>query len=121
LLVKKFFGIIPATMMDWSNSRENADAEATVQPCEGGPERAAKGVRLIADYLENEAALGRLQSTNCEALAQTFVGALWHYAFLQVTLGDVYREPLTPNQYVDEVVQTLMFGISPKGKIKTKK
>jgi AcrR family transcriptional regulator len=116
LLVKKFFGIIPTTMMDWS-SREQDD-ETSGQACPSGPERAVKGVQMIAQYLTREVELGRLQCTNCEILSQTFVGALWHYAFLQVTMGEVHKKPITPAQYVDGVVRTLMTGIAPKSKSK---
>jgi AcrR family transcriptional regulator len=117
LLVKKFFGIIPATMMDWSNSREDEKAKSGKE-CISGPERAVIGLQLIAHYLSREVELGRLRCTNCEILAQAFVGALWHYAFLQVTLGEVHKKPITPSQYVDGVVRTLMTGIAPQGKSK---
>jgi AcrR family transcriptional regulator len=119
LLIKKFFGIIPSTMMDWSAIREEGD-EPMGQSCESGPERAVKGLQIIASYLSREVALGRIKSANCEILAQAFVGALWHYAFLQVTLGEVHDEPMTPEQYVDGVVKTLMVGINPAGKSGTK-
>jgi AcrR family transcriptional regulator len=117
LLVKKFFSIIPATMMDWSNSREETEI-ASGQTCEAGPERAVKGLQLIADFLSREADLGRVKCTNCEVVAQTFIGALWHYTFLQVTMGEVHRAPITAEQYVDEVVRTLMIGIAPERKSK---
>jgi AcrR family transcriptional regulator len=111
LLVKKFLSVIPATMMDWSNSRE--DSEKVVLPqCESGPEKAVKGIQLIADYLSKEGELGRLQSANFEIVAQTFVGALWHYTFLQVTMGEVHKKPLTAEQYVHGMVRTLMSGIT---------
>jgi AcrR family transcriptional regulator len=113
LLVKKFLGIIPAMMMDWSNSREDIEATSS-EACDGGSERAVKGLALITDYLSKEVELGRLRSTNCEIVAQTFVGALWHYALLQVTMGEVHKEPMTPAQYVDGMVRTLMTGIAPK-------
>jgi len=117
LLVKKFLSVIPAMMMDWSNSREESE-KVTLQPCESGPEKAVRGIQLIADYLSKEAELGRLKSENYEIVAQTFVGALWHYTFLQVTMGEVHKEPITADQYVHGMVQTLMNGISPVGKSK---
>jgi AcrR family transcriptional regulator len=117
LLVTKFLGIIPSMMMDWSNSREDSAATPS-QECAGGPERAVKGLGLIADYLSKEAALGRIQSSNCEILAQTFIGALWHYALLQVMMGEVHKKPMTPAQYVDGMVKTLMTGIAPTSKTK---
>jgi hypothetical protein len=71
---------------------------------------------MITSYLEREVELGRLEAKNCEVLAQTFVGALWHYAFLQVTMGEVHKKPLSPSQYVEGVVRLLMTGIAPKSK-----
>jgi AcrR family transcriptional regulator len=117
LLIKKFLGLIPAMMMDWSNSRE--DTETTcAKSGESGPERAVKGMRLIAEYLSQEGKLGRVRSADYEILAQTFIGALWHYALLQVTMGEVHKKPLSPEQYVDGVVRTLMVGIGTTGKKK---
>lgn len=115
LLVRKFFSVIPATMMDWSGTREEGDEPVDIG-CTSGPERAVKGLQMIAGYLSSEVKLGRIQSDNCEILAQTFVGALWHYAFLQVTFGEVHDKPITPEQYVDGVVKTLMAGIEPESK-----
>lgn len=113
LLVKKFFCIIPSTMMDWTGSREATDESSD---CISGPEKAKKGIQKIAGYLSKEVELGRLQCANCEILAQTFVGALWHYAFLLVTMGEVHKEPLTPEQYVSGVVKILMTGVAPSRK-----
>jgi AcrR family transcriptional regulator len=120
LLVKKFFGIIPATMMDWSSREESEEmpSQPSGQECMSGPERAVKGLQMISSYLQREVELGRLDCKNCEVVAQTFVGALWHYAFLQVTMGEVHKKPLSPSQYVEGVVQTLMTGIAPKSKTK---
>jgi AcrR family transcriptional regulator len=117
LLIKKYFAIIPTTMMDWSGSRE--DEEVTTG-CSNltGPERAVRGLQLITHYLERERALGRIQTSNCEILAQAFVGGLWHYTFLQVTMGEVHKKPISPAQYVDGLIHTLMTGIAPSRKAK---
>jgi AcrR family transcriptional regulator len=116
LLVKKFFGIIPTTMMDWS-SREGEEEDST-ESCGGptGPEKAVKGIQMISQYLSKEVELGRIQCSNTEILAQTFVGAVWHYAFLQVTMGEVHKKPITAAQFVDGMVKTLMTGVTPKSK-----
>ena len=116
LLVKKFFGIVPTTMMDWS-SREEED-EDTGQSCGSvsGPEKAAQGIQIVSQYLAKEVELGRIQCSNTEVLAQTFIGALWHYAFLQVTMGEVHKKPITAAQFVDGMVKTLMTGVAPKSK-----
>jgi AcrR family transcriptional regulator len=108
-LVHKFLGLVPSMMMNWSNSRE----EAAAKNCEQASERGVRRIHMISCYLEEEARLGRIKGVNPEILAQTFVGALWHYAFLQVMMGEVHKEPITQEQYVDGVVNTLWCGISP--------
>jgi len=117
LLVKKFFGIIPTTMMDWSSREAGEDENA--ESCGAGltgPERAVKGIQMISQYLNKEVELGRIECSNTEIVAQTFVGAVWHYAFLQVTMGEVHKKPLTGAQFIDGMVKTLMTGITPKVK-----
>jgi AcrR family transcriptional regulator len=118
LLVKKFFGIVPTTMMDWSSREEEEAEENTAESCGGvsGPEKAVKGIQMISQYLAKEVELGRIHCSNTEILAQTFVGALWHYAFLQVTMGEVHKKPITAAQFVDGMVRTLMTGVAPKVK-----
>jgi len=117
LLVKKFFGIIPTTMMDWSSREGDEDESAeSCGPALSGPEKAVKGIQMISQYLSKEVELGRIQCSNTEILAQTFVGAVWHYAFLQVTMGEVHKKPLTAAQFVDGMVKTLMAGVAPKVK-----
>jgi AcrR family transcriptional regulator len=115
-LVHKFFGLVPTMMMDWSNRREESTASgdsAATRSGEHAPDRAVRRIHMIACYLQEEAKLGRIRSVNTEIIAQTFVGALWHYAFLQVMMGEVHKEPLTQEQYVDGVVDTLWCGIAP--------
>jgi len=118
LLVKKFFGIVPTTMMDWSSREEEATEEDTAESCgaTSGPEKAVKGIQMISQYLAKEVELGRISCSNTEILAQTFVGSLWHYAFLQVTMGEVHKKPITAAQFVDGMVRTLMVGVAPKVK-----
>lgn len=111
MLVQKFFGIVPTMMMDWSNTRQ--ESLSATQACAQGPERAVRGLKFISHYLAEEAKLGRIRDANYEILAQTFVGACWHYVFLQVTVGEVHEPPLTPEQYVQGMVQALWGGIAP--------
>jgi len=112
-LVHKFLGLVPTMMMDWSNSRDEMTAPSE-KGSEPHQESAVRRIHLIACYLDEEAKLGRVKDVNSEILAQTFVGALWHYAFLQVMMGEVHKEPITQEQYVDSVVHTLWCGVSPR-------
>ena len=113
MLVNKFFGIVPTMMMDWSNTRQEVETSTAENACISGPERAVKGMQMIAGYLAEEGKLGRIRCSNYEILAQAFVGACWQYVFLQVMMGEVHQEPLTREQYVQGVVETLWSGIAP--------
>ena len=109
LLVKKFFAIVPATMLDWSHSRESTEDPDH----QGGAQRAAIAVKKIADYLKKEARLGRINNVNFEVLAQTFVGAIWHYSFLRVSLGGQgLNKPVKPSAFIEELVNILMRGVT---------
>jgi AcrR family transcriptional regulator len=111
LLIKKFFAIVPTTMLDWSHSRESVEDPQY----QTGADRAAIAVKKIADYLKKEAKLGRIADVNCEVLAQTFVGAIWHYSFLRVALGGQgLNKPVKPSAFIDELVQILMRGVATK-------
>ena len=121
-LVNKFFGLVPTMMMDWSIGREEAFAKDGLPSStdkegsrcsERAPDRAVRRIHMISSYLKEEEKLGRIRSVNTEIIAQTFVGALWHYAFLQVMMGEVHKQPLTQEQYVNGVVDTLWCGIAP--------
>jgi hypothetical protein len=97
-------------MMDWTGSRESSDEPL---PPNCGPDRAVQGIQMISSYLREEAALGRLQQqSNWESVAQMFIGSMWHYAFLQVVMGEVHEQPITPEQYVHNVVHALLSGIA---------
>jgi AcrR family transcriptional regulator len=108
LLIDKFFSIVPLEMMFWSNTQD-APASREVQR---SPERAAGGMRMVADYLAAEAKLGRVRCDDCEVVAELFIGALWHYAFIHVTLGNVRRRPVSRQGFVRSAVASLWSGIA---------
>jgi AcrR family transcriptional regulator len=108
LLVDKFFSIVPLEMMVWSNPQ---DAPAS-RELRRSPERAASGMRMVADYLAKEAELGRVRRNDSEVVAAMFIGALWHYAFTHVSLGNVRRRPMSRQVFVRSVVDSLWSGIA---------
>jgi AcrR family transcriptional regulator len=116
-LIRKYYAIIPSTMMDWSNTRQEPPQAAPQGSPPGdslsGPERSIRGLRNVAAYLAEEAKIGRIKETNYEVLAQTFVGACWHYAFLQVMMGAWHQQPISQEQYLQGVLGTLWDGIAP--------
>lgn len=113
LLVKRFLDFVPTMMMAWSNRRDGKGNHLSRSPLGTAPERAAQRVQALAAYLSAEARLGRVRSDDFEVVAQTFIGALWHYAFSQVTLDVAGENPKMHQQYVNGVVRCLWSGIAP--------
>jgi AcrR family transcriptional regulator len=115
IFVEKFLMLIPTLMMAWSNKQE------TENPAESAPaankERATKAlqaVKTIAAYLEAEYRLGRIGETDFEVVAQAFVGALWHHAFLQVMLTGSKSGAAKERRYVKRLVKVMWSGIAPQ-------
>jgi len=108
LFAGKFLLIIPMLMMSWSNRQEDlSPTEAT---------RALQAVKTVAAYLQAENRLGRIRDTDFEVVAQAFIGALWHHAFLQVMLGEGKSEANKQRRYVKRLVKALWSGIAPQAK-----
>ena len=113
--VEKFLLIIPTLMMSWSNKPETlTEAEQSAALSKSRAERALQGVKMIAAYLEAESRLGRIRQTDFYVVAQAFVGALWHHAFLQVMLGDGESTPAKERRYVKRLVRVIWSGIAPR-------
>jgi len=116
LFVEKFLMLIPALMMAWSNKQETenpAESAATVANKERAT-KALQAVKTIAAYLEAEYRLGRIRETDFEVVAQAFVGALWHHAFLQVMLTDGKPGSAKERRYVRRLVKAMWSGIAPE-------
>jgi AcrR family transcriptional regulator len=115
LFVEKFLVMIPALMMAWSNKRETADP--AVAAAAANKERATKAlqaVKTIAAHLEAEHKLGRIRETDFEVVAQAFVGALWHHAFLQVMLTNGKSGAGKERRYVRRLVKAMWSGMAPR-------
>jgi AcrR family transcriptional regulator len=114
--VEKFLVIIPRLMMAWSNKPENpSEAGEAITTGKERAARALQAVKTIAAYLQAEHRLGRIRDTDFEVIAQAFVGALWHHAFLQVILGDGQSAPAKNRPYVKRLVKAIWSGIGPAG------
>jgi AcrR family transcriptional regulator len=113
-LVEKFFDFIPTMMMAWSHRPEDASGQPVQRPPEAAGERASKRMQRVAAYLAAEAKLGRIREHDFETVAQTFIGALWHHAFLQVMRGGARKAPTAHRAYIRGVgprVDLLAAGI----------
>ncbi|NOK31635.1 helix-turn-helix transcriptional regulator [Corallococcus exercitus] len=116
-LAEKSQRFIPTLMMAWSN-RQTPGGEATSpSDLERASGRAAARVEKIADYLAQEARLGRVRDGDFQVFAQTFVGALWHHAFLTV-VGAGRKGSAPSREHVRRVVDTLWAGLAPPARAK---
>jgi AcrR family transcriptional regulator len=114
LFVEKFLVIIPTLMMAWSNKPESpSEAPEAITTGKERAARALQAVKTIAAYLQAEHRLGRTGDSDFEVIAQAFVGALWHHAFLQVMLGDGQSAPAKERPYVKRLVKAIWSGIGP--------
>jgi AcrR family transcriptional regulator len=112
LFVEKFLVVIPTLMMAWSNKPENpSEAREAITTDKERTGRALQAVKTIAAYLQAEHSLGRIRDTDFEVIAQAFVGALWHHAFLQVMLGDGQSTPAKERRYVKRLVKAIWSGL----------
>jgi AcrR family transcriptional regulator len=115
LFVEKFLMLIPTLMMAWSNKQETENpAESAAAANKERATKALQSVKTIAAYLEAEYRLGRIRDTDFEVVAQAFVGALWHHAFLQVMLTDGKAGPAKERRYVKRMVKVVWSGIAPQ-------
>jgi AcrR family transcriptional regulator len=112
LFTEKFLLIIPTLMMAWSNKQENlSESEPAAITGKHRAERALEAVKAIAAYLKAESRLGRIRATDFEVVAQAFIGALWHHAFLQVMLGKGKSSSAKERRYVKRLVKVIWDGI----------
>jgi len=116
LFAEKFLLIIPRLMMSWSNRQDDLrPTEATAITGKERATRALQAVKTVAAYLQAENRLDRIRDTDFEVVAQAFIGALWHHAFLQVMLGEGKSEANKQRRYVKRLVKALWSGIAPRG------
>ena len=115
LFVEKFLMLIPTLMMAWSNKQETENpAESAAAANKERATKALQAVKTIAAYLEAEYRLGRIRETDFEVVAQAFVGAVWHHAFLQVMLTEGKRGSGKERRYVRRLVKAMWSGIAPQ-------
>jgi AcrR family transcriptional regulator len=85
----------------------------------GGPEDApppaaiAAEMKRLGDYFRAEADAGRMRPHDSLTVARIFIGAIFHFVFVDVTL-DMGRElPLGTDAYLRGLVDTLWRGLAP--------
>jgi AcrR family transcriptional regulator len=114
IFAEKFLLIIPSLMMSWSNKQEKSSQPDQAVSHKERAAQAMQGIKTIAAYLDAESRLGRIRQTDFEVVAQAFMGALWHYAFLQVMLASGKAAPAKQRRYVTRLVRSLWSGLGPQ-------
>jgi len=111
MLLDRFFITVPSQIMAWANSGPKRGESMAVQY----QERGIRGQKILVEYLRAEAALKRIRSVDPFVVAQTFGGALWFFAFEQVTgakLRETTKQP-SRGEFVRRLVAVLWDGLSP--------
>jgi len=110
-LLERFFHILPSQIMAWANS----DPETCAEAARHFRERSVRGQRKFIEYLRAEERLKRIKFIDPYVVAQTFSGALWFFAFEQVTGAKLRGAADTPSrsEFVRRLVATLWEGLSP--------
>lgn len=104
-----FERLMPIMMMRWANPKNPICAGLETSEEEPPPLRAQ---RHVADYLEREAALGRLSSTvHAPTVARAFLGALSSYVFSELIAKETTQVHIQTERYVEEYVRTLLLGM----------
>ena len=111
VLLDRFFVAVPNQLMAWANRQPRHGASVAKEY----RQRYIHGQRTLADYLRAEARLKRIRTVDPFVVAQTFSGALWFYAFEQVTDAKLRSatKPPSRSEFVRQLVGTLWRGLQP--------
>ena len=127
LLLDRFFVVVPSQLMAWANPgpgrvpagagrpRKTAAGRGGANPAEQFRFSGVRGQRQLAEYLRAEARQKRIRAVDPFVVAQTFSGALWFFAFEQVSGAKLRRtdEPPSRSEFVRRLVDTLWRGLQP--------
>jgi len=113
LLLEKFFVVVPGQVMAWANP--DPDPKRSVNMVEQHRERGVRGQRGLVEYLRAEERRGRIRHIDPFVFVQAFSGALWFFAFEQVTGAKLRGAAESPSRsaFVRKLVDTLWSGLSP--------
>jgi AcrR family transcriptional regulator len=106
-MLSAFRIVVPVVMMTWSSAPDCLPDE--LRRPEPMPVLA---VKRIASYFEAEMRAGRLRRTDAEIVARGWIGALWHFVLLEVTLPDFL--PLPAPMFLRGHIDNLLRGLSPE-------
>ena len=104
--IRFFEEVIPKIMMVMASG-----GGARIVPGSDAPPVAA--IRLVANYLDAEHALGRLRPHDPEIAARMLIGSMWHYVFAEF-IGINEYSPMPKHTFVRGVVENLLRGLEPE-------
>jgi AcrR family transcriptional regulator len=107
--IEFFKQLLPMAMMMWSNPSTNG-LPAHLDVPNSGPVR---GLKALAGYFEAEMKKGRMARRDPEVLARTFLGAIQHYAFLDLLDRNRAELPLPAPMFVRGLVHLIWNGVAP--------
>ena len=105
-MLAAFRVVVPVVMMTWSNASscpENALQEGDPMP--------VKSIKAFASYFEAEMKLGRMRRCDPEIVARGWIGAIWHFAMMEVTVPDFL--PLPAETFLRGHIDNLLRGLLP--------
>lgn len=110
-LLVMFRLVLPVMMMRWSNPDDHLEE----MKLDGSPPM--RLLRAVKGYLAAEAKLGRLESSDVEALARAYLGAIQNYAFFEILLRARHEAPTPAATFVARLVEGLWKGCAPRAEV----
>ncbi|MGA7743230.1 MAG: helix-turn-helix domain-containing protein [Polyangia bacterium] len=110
-LLDRFFTVVPNQLMAWANP----DVACGLDVAQQFRERGVRGQRQLVEYLQAEARLKRIRLGDPFVVVQSFSGALWFFAFEQVTGAKLRStdKPPSRGEFVRRLVDSLWRGLRP--------
>ena len=110
-LLNIFYITVPNQLMSWANP----GIESQESMADQYRRRGVRGQRALVEYLQAEAALKRIRPVDPYTVAQTFGGALWFFAFEQISGAKLREKGESPSrrEFVQRLVDMLWKGLCP--------
>src|SRR5688500_8286281 len=98
--------VVPVVMMTWSNAHSCPAGELQ----EGDP-MPVRSIKAFASFFEAEMKLGRMRRSDPEIVARGWIGAIWHFAMIEVTVPEFL--PLSAETFLRGHLDNLLRGLLP--------
>jgi AcrR family transcriptional regulator len=106
-MLEAFRVVVPVVMMTWSNA-----SSCPAGAFQDGDPMPVRSIKAFASYFESEMKLGRLRRSDPEIVARGWIGAIWHFAMMEVTVPDYL--PLTAETFLRGHIDNLLRGLTPE-------